>query len=302
MSEVLDSGLTLEEPARRTFEIEDPTNLYFIHPLSAWLVPLCVRLGVTPNAVSLLGMGCGILAGLCYHYYHHIVFALAGFTLMLAWHVMDGADGQLARVTKTYSELGKVLDGICDYVTFTAVYVGLALTLSADLGGWVWAVVALSGFCHAVQSAAYELQRQQYNVWGWGKRSAALPKQGELPAGLSWRQRAAARLHQFYATVQLRTSAGSTRFHTRFAALLAAHPNRQAKLRELYRGHFAPVIRLWGVLSSNYRTLGLFVAVVLKLPLLYFFFEIIGFSIILLVLLKVRKMQNAAFLKRLERV
>ena len=89
---------------------------------------------------------------------------------------MDGADGQLARLTKTYSELGKVLDGICDYVTFTAVYVGLGLALSARLGGWVWWVIALSGICHAVQSAAYELQRQNYNFLGWGRESAALPK------------------------------------------------------------------------------------------------------------------------------
>jgi phosphatidylglycerophosphate synthase len=301
VSEVLDRGPGLgdgAEPVRRSFEIEDPTNLYFIHPISARLVPIFARLGVTPNAVSLFGMGCGLLAGLCYHFYSHTACVLAGFGLMIAWHVMDGADGQLARLTRTYSNLGKVLDGICDYVTFASVYVGLALSMSARLGNWVWPVVALAGLCHAVQSAACELQRQEYNFWGLGKQSAALPQRNERRTGMSWRHRAAAVLHQLYAGVQLWVSGGALAFHNRVGALLAAHPSRQGALRDVYRAHFAPLIRRWGVLGSNYRTLGIFLAALLKLPLLYFVFEIVGLTIMLLILLKVQKAQNAAFLER----
>jgi CDP-diacylglycerol--serine O-phosphatidyltransferase len=289
------------DSVRRSFEIEDPTNLYVIHPISARLVPLFARLGITPNAVSLIGMGCGLLAGLSYHFYHHTGCALAGFALMLAWHVMDGADGQLARLTKTYSNLGKVLDGICDYVTFTSVYVGLALTLSASLGTWVWLVVALSGLCHAVQSAAYEMQRQEYDFWGRGKLSAALPARTAGLEGLGWRDRTVTLLHQTYTSVQLWASRGTLAFHSRFSALLSAQPDRQVAFRDAYRRQFAPLVRRWGVLSSNYRTLSIFLAALLKLPLLYFSFEIIGFSIIMLILLKAQTAQNAAFLRRLER-
>ncbi|MDE1883633.1 MAG: CDP-alcohol phosphatidyltransferase family protein, partial [Rhodospirillales bacterium] len=185
------------DPIRRTYEIEDPTNLYFIHPISARLVPVFAKYGITPNTVSFIGMGCGILAGVAYHFYNHTAGAILGFALMLAWHVMDGADGQLARLTKTYSELGKVLDGICDYVTFTAVYVGLALAMSRFMGGWAWVLVACSGAAHAVQSAAYEMQRQDYNFWGWGRASAALPRLDAKPQGV------VQHLHHFYARVQL---------------------------------------------------------------------------------------------------
>jgi CDP-diacylglycerol--serine O-phosphatidyltransferase len=299
---VLDRGPKPEdkaEPIRRSFEIEDPTNLYVIHPISARLVPIFARLGITPNAVSLIGMGCGLLAGVSYHFYHQTGCALAGFALMLAWHVMDGADGQLARLTRTYSDLGKVLDGICDYVTFTSVYVGLALTLSAGLGSWVWAVVALSGLCHAVQSAAYEVQRQEYDFWGRGKRSAALPARTARVDGLTWRNRTAAMLHRLYTAVQLWSSRGTLAFHDRFAALLSAHPDRQLAYRDAYRARFAPLVRRWGVLSSNYRTLAIFLAALLQRPLLYFLFEIIGFSIILMILLTAQKARNAAFLERL---
>lgn len=298
MSEVLNRRPQLDdgtEPVRRTFEIEDPTNLYFIHPISARLVPIFARLGVTPNAVSLIGMGCGVLAGCAYHFYGHLDAAVAGFVLMLAWHVMDGADGQLARLTKSYSNLGKVLDGVCDYVTFTSVYLGLATAMHAGLGNWVWAIVALAGVCHAIQAASYELQRQEYNFWGWGKQSAALPQPGDLRPGMPWRHRAAAALHRIYARVQLSASGGAWAFHTRMGVLLEARPGRQAALREAYRAHFAPLIRRWGVLGANYRTLGIFIAALLKLPLLYFLFEIVGLTIMLLFLQRAQAGQNAAF-------
>jgi CDP-diacylglycerol--serine O-phosphatidyltransferase len=83
------------------------------------------------------------------------------------------------------------------------------------------------------------------------------------------------------------------------AALLVARPGAQDALRAAYREYFAPVIRRWGVLSANYRTLGIFLAALLKLPLLYFLFEIVGFSLILVALLELRKTQNAAFLAQL---
>ena len=291
MSDATSAGAA--DPIRRTYEIEDPTNLYLIHPISAALVPLFAKSGISPNMVSLLGMGCGILAGVAYHFYTSTACAVLGFLLMLAWHVMDGADGQLARLTKRYSELGKILDGICDYVTFTAVYVGLALAMSRFMGGWAWALVAFSGVAHAVQSAAYEMQRQDYNFWGWGRASAALPLLDAKPKGI------AQHLHHLYARVQLWASGGAAEFHRVFAAILTSKPRQEAALREAYRARFAPVTRRWGVLCANYRTLGLFLAALVKLPVLYFVFEIIGFSAILIVLLEAQKVQYHAFLEQI---
>lgn len=284
------SGAQATDPVRRTYEIEDPTNLYFIHPLSARLVPLFARAGVTPNTVSLIGMGCGILAGCAYHAYDASWCAVFGFFLMLCWHVMDGADGQLARLTKSYSELGKVLDGICDYVTFTAVYVGLTLTMSAKLGVWVWGVVALSGIAHAVQSAVYEMQRQDYNFIGLGRQSASLPELDKKPSGF------AGYLHLVYARLQVWGSGGTAAFRYEIIKLLAETPNKADELRASFRQTFAPLVRRWGVLGANYRTLGLFIAAIVKLPILYFIFEIFGFSAILVALLASQRHHYRGFL------
>lgn len=288
------------EPARRTSEIEELTNLYFIHPISARLVTIFSRLGISANAVSLTGMACGLLAGVAYHGYQTAWCALAGFGLMLAWHVMDGADGQLARLTNSYSELGKVLDGVCDYVTFTAVYVGLALVMSHTLGPWAWVVAAVSGICHAVQSATYEMQRQEYNFWGWGRKSAALPELTAPRPDMPLAQRLPDMLHRQYTRVQLWAAGGAVAFHKSFAGILATRPEHDAALRQRYREAFAPALRRWGVLSSNYRTLAIFIAALLKAPLLYFLFEIFGFSLILLILLGAQKARYRQFLQGLE--
>jgi len=287
------------EPVRRTSEIEEPTNLYVIHPLSAWIVPHCARLGISPNAVSLAGMGCGVAAGFAYHWYQSTWCCVLGFALMLTWHVLDGADGQLARLTNAQSEFGKIIDGICDYVTFTAVYVGLALTLSDYIGSWVWGLVAVSGLCHAVQSAAYELQRQQYNFWGWGRKSAALPDMHPPKAerqGQPMLKRVAKVLHGLYARVQIAATGGAAAFNHDLEAILAARPERETVLRRDYREAFGPSVRHWAILSANYRTIAIFLFAVAGMPMFYFLFEIFGFSAILVALLAGQRRRYRLFL------
>src|ERR1700721_513773 len=123
------TAVTGHVPTRRTTEIEEITNLHLIHPLAGRLVPIFARLHVTPNAVSIVGMLFGIFSAVAYFRYLDFRYATTGFALMIAWHVMDGADGQLARYTQSYSYFGKVLDGIADYVTFLAVYTALPISL-----------------------------------------------------------------------------------------------------------------------------------------------------------------------------
>ena len=290
--------MTSAEPVRRTSEIEEITNLYLIHPIASWLTPLFAGLHIHPNAVSIAGMAFGVSAGVAYAQYQDVRYAIAGFLLMIAWHVMDGADGQLARLTKTQSELGKVLDGICDYVTFIAVYAGLAVALGRQHGEWVWPVVTAAGACHAVQAAAYELQRQTYNFWGWARTSAAPPGLTAPPQNTT--RGLANRLHQLYAEMQTLTAGDAMAFHKRLAALLERQPERGADIRSRYRAVFAPVVRRWSVMSSNYRTVGLFVGALLKAPLAYFLFEIVVLTLILVLLLSQQGRLQTQFLKSLE--
>src|SRR3546814_5178632 len=90
-------------------------------------------------------MACGVLAGFAYYHYTSWWGPLLGFLLMVTWHILDGSDGQLARLTNQQSELGKVIDGICDYMTFIAVYGGLGLAMSQRFGPAIWWLLVVAG-------------------------------------------------------------------------------------------------------------------------------------------------------------
>jgi phosphatidylglycerophosphate synthase len=287
------------EPVRRTLEIEEVTNRYFIHPLASHLVPVFAALRIPPNAVSLAGMAFGISAGVAYSEYQNRWCVIAGFTLMVAWHVMDGADGQLARLTNTQSQFGKVLDGVCDYVTFIAVYSGLAIDLSREYGERIWLLVVAAGICHAVQAAVYETQRQEYGAWGLRRGSsglleptAAAQDQAAGPPA----QRVAASLHLAYAEVQRLTSGVTVEFHERLSRTLDLPPDRAEAVRRRYRELFAPLVRQWSVMSANYRTLGIFAFALAGAPQYYFWFEIVGFSTMSVLLLRGRRKRYDLFL------
>jgi phosphatidylglycerophosphate synthase len=291
------------EPVRRTSEIEEITNLYLIHPTASRLTPLFARLGISPNAVSLAGMALGVSAGFAYYHYQDWRYALAGFVLMIAWHVMDGVDGQLARLTHSQSQLGKILDGICDYVTFIAVYSGLALALSRDLGGWVWALAIGAGFCHAIQSAAYELQRQEYNFWGLDRKSAELLAPDALPASSANGAivpQLFDMIYRQYVRCQFLVAGIMVEFRKRLALMLEAEPERAPLIRERYRTLFAPSVRRWSVMSANYRTLGIFIAALIGRPQYYFWFEIFGLSLILVFLIFWQRTKYVSFFKDID--
>ena len=291
------------EPVRRTPEIEEFTNRWLIHPLAARLVPCFAAMRVSANVVSLAGMTCGLLAGFAYYHYADRWYALAGFALMIAWHVLDGADGQLARLTRTQSELGKVLDGICDYVTFIAVYVALAAAMRPAFGVRAWALVAVAGACHALQAAAYEATREDYR--SFASEPTPLPS-GTARGGASDRasarglRRVFARLDAYYQRVQRELAGGHARYRRRLTDVLDHSPGREASIRAGYRASFAPAVRRWSVLSSNYRTFGLFLGAWFQAPAAFFEVEILGLSAVLAILSVDQRLRYVRFLRRIE--
>jgi phosphatidylglycerophosphate synthase len=285
----------LTQPIRRDVEIEELTNRFFIHPVAGKVAILCAQRGITPNMVSLTGMACGILAGFAYYHYRDFTPAIIGFLLMIAWHIADGADGQLARLTGAQSEVGKVLDGICDYVTFFSVYIGLGLAMARQDGAGVLLLVALAGACHAAQAAAYEAERQDYVYWAWGR--------GGMPASIRPAARDKKTSGLFGALLGayefLQSLMGnSIGFNRALYALLDANPAEE-EIRARYRGRFAPAIRHWSILSSNYRTLAIFIFALLRMPVLYFVFEIIVLSGILFILGRQQTERATGFLAEL---
>ena len=267
--------MIVEQPqVKRTGEIEEPTNRYLIHPVSRALVTVLARWGVRPNAVSVAGMALGGAAAVAYYHYAFWPAAVAGFLLMVGWHIADGADGQLARLTGQTSEIGKVLDGLCDHVAFALVYVSLALGSAQALGGWVWGLAALAGLSHLVQASAYEFQRQSYDFWVWGKESARIVMPDELSRELGERQGESRFFDGLY-LAYLRLQHRIAGINPALVARLAAARRGGREVSDAYRAENLGLVRRWSLLCSNYRTLAIFAACLAGNPVYFFLFEVL---------------------------
>lgn len=80
-------------------------------------------LGLTPNAVTVLGFGVSVVAA----YLVGSGWLLAGGIVFLAGAGLDLFDGGLARLTGTASPFGALLDSVFDRLGEAALFVGLAI-------------------------------------------------------------------------------------------------------------------------------------------------------------------------------
>ncbi|MHB8527991.1 MAG: CDP-alcohol phosphatidyltransferase family protein [Caulobacteraceae bacterium] len=271
------SSASLEEVTRgRPPEIEAPTNRWLVHPISRALVDLLIRTPVTPNQVSVASVFMAAAAAACYLVLAWPFGPLAGLLFQLAWHVLDGADGDLARRTGRASTYGELVDGICDHLSQALIYLAFALILRRSVGGWAWAIAAAAAISHFVQSNAYENGRKTYRRWVYGaswmrQDLAALASAGPFEAVLG----------RLYLAVAALSSGGEKELQAAMAPAILAGGEREQAARARYAALMAPQVRTSGALGSNARTLAGFLSMMAGSPIWYFLFEIVVLNLAL---------------------
>ena len=92
-----------------------------------------IKLPITPNMVSVFTLGVGLAAGLSFArggYWN----MLAGAVLSLFASILDGCDGEVARLKLMESDFGCWLETVCDWLYYLFVFAGMAIGLSKTLG------------------------------------------------------------------------------------------------------------------------------------------------------------------------
>jgi hypothetical protein len=230
---------------------DDPTNLWFIHPAGRLLLPLALRLRIPANAVSIAGFLGGSAAAWAYLDWPQR--AGLGFLLCVAWLILDGLDGMIARATGTASALGRFLDGVCDHAVFVLLYLALAESLG---GARTWALAIAAGAAHAVQSTLYEGDRVRFH-----RRVKGDPGEAPFPSPNP--------LVRLYDGV-----AGSLdRLAAPFDRALDAAPDRSALGRRYGKAAAAP-LKLMALLSNNMRVILIWLACLAGDPRLFWWMEL----------------------------
>ena len=111
----------------KSMDTEEHIDLWFYRPLGFAWATLFAKLGISPNIVTIasifLGVGGGIL--LYFGAQPYIWLNYVGIFLIIWANTYDSADGQLARLTKQYSQIGRILDGVSGDLWFFAIYFAL---------------------------------------------------------------------------------------------------------------------------------------------------------------------------------
>lgn len=294
------------ERPRRARELQDSLNHHLYHPLAWRLARALAPTPVTPNMVSVAGGLFVVAAGVVYWLapVWGLVWPwapLLGMLLHMTWHVVDGADGDLARLTGRSSPLGELIDGICDYASHIVLYVLLVIVLAPALGwGWAWFWALAAGASHVAQANFVEVQRRFYQYWTYGV--PWLKNATQADGQLFKDQRGVAWILRGFVAGYLRLASGmsphaltiDTEVTAAIAEDRAGDGTRLARVRAQVQRQQRPLLSMLWYLSPNPRAITLGIAMLIGSPLWYFVYQSLVLNVLLVI--AVRR-ENAAAMR-----
>jgi len=276
----------------KSLDTEEHIDLMFYRPVGYTWACLARRLGVTPNAITIASIFLGIGAGVAF-YFDNLWINVIGMLLLIWANSFDSADGQLARMTKQYSRIGRILDGLSGDIWFATIYVAICLRENMtspffEAHPWlIWIIAVVTGMCHAKQAATADYYRQFHLYFLKGEEGSELDSSAALRdklQSLSWGRNFPGKLVLFSYTNYTASQEACApamqqlraRLHERFGK--AVPPK---SFCEAFRKLSLPLMKYTNVLSFNWRTIALFAALFAGMPWLYFMFELVVLNILL---------------------
>jgi phosphatidylglycerophosphate synthase len=117
-------------------------SVFFLRRVSKLLTWAAVKIGATPNQVTIASFAIGLYAAFLFA--QGDTWSLIGGAILLQVSIIvDCVDGEIARYTRKFSELGAWLDAITDRVKEYAVFLGLAYGAYVHNGQNLWVLAAV---------------------------------------------------------------------------------------------------------------------------------------------------------------
>lgn len=253
-------------------ELQGFLNATLYHPIAGILARALVPTPVTPNMVSVAGAFTVIGAGVCYTLIGGAWGIAIGFLLHLSWHVVDGADGMLARLSGRASPSGEVVDGLCDYFGHGILYALLAAQLDDRIGVIAWAIALVAGVSRAVQSVFAESGRRTYQWWVYdvpwlqNQRAPGGGIGGALSRAYLW---------------AWNKMSGPTRRVDALVVSAEHDAQERARVAGIARAAGTRTLPVLALLGANPRTVLLGLSMIAGSPLWFFLLEIVALNAVL---------------------
>ncbi len=147
-------------------EVEEIFDLFFYRPLAFLLVKIIYPTNITPNQLTVGAIIMGIIGGFFYAQGTPLSpqpFVIGAIFYML-FNILDCSDGQLARLKKNGSQIGRILDGGADYIAGTAIYIGIGIGFAnhSDKPVLYWGLLLLCAASNTFHSILVDYYRNRF--------------------------------------------------------------------------------------------------------------------------------------------
>ena len=145
---------------------------FILNPSAAFLI----RIGLTPNIVSVLSMAFAIIAGICYYFSYlcpinKLIYLMLALVFVILNSFSDAVDGVMARQNGMQSNKGDFLDHVIDRYADTIIICGIFF---AGYVHWMIGVVAITGVLITsyigTQAQAVGIERDYGGIMGRADR------------------------------------------------------------------------------------------------------------------------------------
>jgi len=140
-------------------DTDGPVSKILNRPISLRISKLLLKTGITPNQISVLSFVIG-LAGASFFFIGEYFYLILGGILVHIHSIVDGCDGEVARLKLRQTKYGGWLDSVLDRYVDAAIILGLIYgywSITGDITIWIIGFFALIGsFLNSYTSDKYD--------------------------------------------------------------------------------------------------------------------------------------------------
>ena len=299
----------------KSMDTEETLDLMFYRPIGYMWAVLCAKVGITPNAITIASIFLGVAGGILFYFGEpqDLWLNYVGIFLLVWANSFDSADGQLARMTKQYSRLGRILDGLSGDFWFVAIYFAICFRVNETSeffmqhwSGWIWILAILAGGCHAKQAAMADYYRQFHLYFLKGKEGSELDSVDQLDkdfAAVPWKghfwKKVTMMFYRNY-TANQEVMTPSMQTLRRKLKKLFGDDIVPDQFRNDFRLKSKPLMKYTNMLSFNTRVIALFISIIVRMPWLYFAFELTVLNLMLVYMILRHESICRSFIAKLD--
>jgi phosphatidylglycerophosphate synthase len=301
------SYLSQYKESLKAVEVEEIFDLIVFRPLAFIFVKLTYRYNLTPDMVSVVALITGCVAGVMFAFGEYL-YLVAGACLYFISNVLDCADGQIARLKKNGTKVGRIIDGVVDYFISIFVFAGISvgmtvlqLASAAELRGnmylnwnpfaYIWILGIIAGISSAIQAFYFDFYRNKFLEIVYGKVSNILDevkeyeeeqrmiKSGEKKANI---------FEKFLINVYLKYS----RLQVKIQKEHEVNTSREKPPAELYYIKNKLLLRLWSWIGSTTHITLCIICALLNDMELFLLICILPFNLLMIILFFIQKSVN----------